>query len=63
MAEPTTLSPLTTLEMAEVSGALRKAIGTLVKHRDDARLNEIHERLTAIRTDLNAYHYGANEPA
>ena len=57
------MSPLTTLEMAEVSGSLRKAIGTLIKHRDDAKLNEIHERLAAIRTELNAYHYGANERA
>lgn len=57
------MSPLTTLEMAEVSGSLRKAIGTLIKHRDDAKLNDIHERLAAIRTELNAYHYAANEPA
>jgi len=54
-------SPLTTLEMAEISGSLRKAINTLSKHRDDAKLNDLHERLTAIRTDINAYQYGANQ--
>lgn len=56
------MSPLTTLEMAEISGALRKAINTLSKHRDDARLNDLHERLTAIRTALNAYQYVADDP-
>ncbi|HEX6380349.1 MAG TPA: hypothetical protein VF180_03800 [Acidimicrobiia bacterium] len=54
-------SPLTTLEMAEISGSLRKAINTLSKHRDDPKLNDLHERLTAIRTDINAYQYGANQ--
>lgn len=54
-------SPLTTLEMAEISGSLRKAINTLSKHRDDTKLNDLHERLTAVRTDLNAYQYGANQ--
>ena len=56
------MSPLTTLEMAEMSGSLRKAIGILIKHRDDPKLNDLHERLAAVRTELNAYHYRADEP-
>ena len=54
-------SPLTTLEMAEISGALRKAINTLSKHQDDEKLSDLHSRLTTIRTEINAYQYGANQ--
>ena len=52
------MSPLTTLEMAAISGALRKAISTLRQHADDPMLNDLHNRLTAIRSELNMHHYG-----
>ena len=52
------MSPLTTLEMAAVSGALRKAISTLRQHPDDPKLSDLHNRLTALRNELNAHHYG-----
>ena len=57
------MSPLTTLEMAAVSGALRKAMSTLKQHPDDAKLNELHDRLGALRNELNAYHYTSDETA
>jgi hypothetical protein len=57
------MSPLTTLEMAAVSGALRKAISTLKQHPDDPKLSELHDRLNALRIELNALHYGADDTA
>jgi hypothetical protein len=51
------MSPLTTLEMAAISGALRKAITTLKQHPDDPKLSDLHNRLTALRAELNAHHY------
>jgi hypothetical protein len=61
--EPRCLSPLTTLEMAAISGALRKAISTLKQHPDDPTLKDLHDRLNALRMELNAHHYGAHETA
>ena len=58
--DPHRMSPLTTLEMAAISGALRKAINTLKQHPDDPKLNDLHNRLTALRIELNAHHYGDN---
>lgn len=55
------MSPLTTLEMAAVSGALRKAISTLKQHPDAPKLNDLHDRLNALRIELNAHHYGSDE--
>jgi hypothetical protein len=55
------MSPLTTLEMAAVSGALRKAISTLKQHPDDPKLSDLHDRLNALRIELNAHHYGSDE--
>jgi len=56
-------SPLTTLEMAAISGALRKAISTLRQYPDDPKLSDLHDRLAALRSELNAHHYGDDTSA